>query len=188
MRNTISILILIGCTVILSTPDAQQTPAPRQVHPDAAALRAIVKLAADAKLQAGKFDAATQKQLQAMTAALTQATVRRDTEELLTLIEQAANQHARDRVLLVEIKRLGGKTTSEVVAPAWLRKVLDDPELALFSRLVLIELNERTDGHKDPTPKKPSDRVTDEWLKHLAGQDQLRPAPNFPAPRSPAPG
>jgi hypothetical protein len=165
MRQTIP-SILLSLVFTLGTANAQQP------HPDAIALRAIVKLAADAKLQAGKFDVATQKQLQTVTAALTQ--VRDQTEQLLPTIEQAANQHSRDRVLLAEFKRLGGKSTSEMFAPALFRKILDDADLTLFSRFVLIDLNERTDGHKDPTPKKPGDRVTDDWLKNLAGQDQLR--------------
>src|SRR4029077_7692277 len=37
-----------------------------------------------------------------------------------------------------------------------------------------IELNERTDGHKEPTPKPLSDRVTDDWLKLVADQTALR--------------
>src|SRR4029077_7982021 len=37
-----------------------------------------------------------------------------------------------------------------------------------------IELNERTDGHKEPTPKPLSDRVTDDWLKLVADQVDLR--------------
>ena len=45
----------------------------------------------------------------------------------------------------------------------------------MFGRIIEIVLNERTDGHKEPTPKKLTDRVTDDWLKQwLVGQDRLR--------------
>ena len=81
---------------------------------------------------------------------------------------------ARDRLLLAEIRRLGGKATVEVQAPEWLRSIVGDEALAVFGRIVEIELNERTDGHKEPVPKPLSERVTDDWLKRLAGQDRLR--------------
>src|SRR6202035_330523 len=77
-------------------------------------------------------------------------------------------------LLLAEIKRLGGKTTLENVGPVWLRSITGDEDLAVFSRPVEIYLNERSDGHKPPVPRKLSDRITDDWLKQLAGQDQLR--------------
>lgn len=137
-------------------------------------LRKIAQLAADAKLVDGHFDDATRQNLKAITAALSDAKVRQDTEQLLPALEKAAVQHGHDRLLLAEIKRLGGKAVSEVRAPEWLRSLAGDDKLAVFGRLVEIELNENTDGHKKPEPKKLSDRVTDYWLKRLAGQDQLR--------------
>ena len=79
-----------------------------------------------------------------------------------------------DRKLIAEIKRLNGKVTTEVFAPAWLREITGDEALPMFARIVEIDLNERTDGHKEPTPKKLEDRVTDGWLKKLAGQTELR--------------
>ena len=92
---------------------------------------------------------------------------------------------AHDRVLLAEIKRLGGKATLENGAPAWLRKIVADEDLAVFARIVEIYLNERTDGHKPAEPKKLADRVTDAWLEHLAGQDSCA-GWNCPARPSPA--
>src|SRR6202035_4107838 len=77
-------------------------------------------------------------------------------------------------LLLAEIKRLGGKTTLENVGPVWLRSITGDEDLAVFSRPVEIYLNERSDGHKPAVPRKLSDRVADDWLARLAGQDQLR--------------
>ena len=79
----------------------------------------------------------------------------------------------RDQTLLAEIKRLGGKATLEVFAPEWLRSIAGDEGLRVFGRITEIDLNERTDGHKEPTPKALTDRVTDDWLQHLAGQDKL---------------
>jgi sugar lactone lactonase YvrE len=143
-------------------------------HADAAALGRIAQLAAEAKIEDGKPDAASRKQASALVEGLTDAQVRADMEKLLPLWETAAVRHARDRVLLAEIKRLGGKAIVEVQAPDWLRSLVGDSGLQAFGRIVEIELNERTDGHKEPTPKKLSDRVTDDWLKQLAEQTELR--------------
>ena len=57
--------------------------------------------------------------------------------------------------------------------PEWLRSIASDGGLPVFGRITELDLNERTDGHKEPTPKPLSDRVTDDWLKRLAGQDKL---------------
>jgi sugar lactone lactonase YvrE len=147
---------------------------PLKPHADAQALRKIAQFAAEAKLEAEKFDSDTKKQLQAMIAALTDDTVRRDTESLLPALEKAAARYGRDHTLLAEIKRLGGTATTEVYAPEWLRSIASDEGLPVFGRITEIYLNERTDGHKDPVPKKLTDRVTDDWLKRLEGQDELR--------------
>ena len=143
-------------------------------HADAPTLRKIGQVAAEAKLDGGKFQDATKKQLQTLIAGLTDATVRRDAEALLPVLERAAARHGADRRLLTEIKRLGGKATVEVVAPDWLRSMATDDGMAVFRRIVEIDLNERTDGHKPPVPRALSERVTDDWLKRLAGQDRLR--------------
>lgn len=147
---------------------------PLKPHADAMTLRQMAKLAAEAKLEEGKFSAATRQELAGLARGLTDPQVRGDTEKLLPEFESAADRAQRDRTLLAEIKRLNGKATLEVVAPEWLRSIASDEGLPVFGRIVEIELNERTDGHKEPEPKKLSDRVTDDWLKQLAGQDQLR--------------
>ena len=87
---------------------------------------------------------------------------------------RGCSQARRDRALLAEIKRLGGTTTLEIAAPDWLRSIAGDDGLASFGRIVEIELNERTDGHKEPVPKSLTDRVTDDWLKRIADQVDLR--------------
>ncbi|MFM9961484.1 MAG: SMP-30/gluconolactonase/LRE family protein [Planctomycetaceae bacterium] len=147
---------------------------PLKPHADAETLRQIAKLAAEAKLEVGTFTATTRLELEGLTRSLTDPQVRGDTEKLLPSFESAAHRVQQDRALLAEIKRLNGKATLEVVAPDWLRSIASDEGLPVFNRIVEIELNERTDGHKDPEPKKLSDRVTDDWLKLLAGQDRLR--------------
>jgi len=139
-------------------------------HPDVAILRTLAQSAAAMKL----VEEVERKQLSALVASLSDPQVRSDMQGLLPTLATAVVQHARDRVLLAEIKRLGGKALSEVSAPAWLRSITGDEALSVFGRIVEIELNERTDGHKDPVPKKISDRVTDAWLPRLADQDQLR--------------
>jgi sugar lactone lactonase YvrE len=141
---------------------------PLRPHPDAATLRKIAKIAE------GRPDGTAKKQLKALVAGLTDAKVRGDTEKLLPVLERAAARHAADRLLLAEIRRLGGKATTENTGPVWLRSITGDRALPVFERIVEIELNERSDGHKAPVPKKLSDRVTDDWLKRLAGQDRLR--------------
>ena len=147
---------------------------PLKPHADSATLRQIAKVAADAKVEDGKVAAAVQEEMKTLTAKLSDPQVRGDTEKLLPAFESAAIRAHQDRTLLAEIKRLNGKVTLEVVAPDWLRSLASDEGLPVFNRIVEIELNERTDGHKDPEPKKLSDRVSDDWLKQLAGQDRLR--------------
>jgi hypothetical protein len=114
------------------------------------------------------------KEMRRLVGDLTDPQVRADTEKLLPAWEEAAARHAKDRALLAEIQRLGGKATSEARAPDWLRSIVGDDGLSAFGRIVEIDLNERTDGHKEPTPRKLSDRTTDDTLKLLAGQDELR--------------
>jgi sugar lactone lactonase YvrE len=134
-------------------------------HPDTATLGKIAKAAAGP-------DAL--KEMRALLPALTDVQVRSDAEKLLPQWEAAGERHIRDRALLAEIKRLGGKATSEVHAPDWLRSYVGDEGLAAFGRITEIDLNERTDGHKEPLPKKMEDRVTDDWLKRLVDQTDLR--------------
>ena len=148
--------------------------APLRPHADEPALRKIANVAAEAQLDGGRFDDAAKKQLRSLIAELTDAAVRRNFEALLPLLERAAARHASDRLLLAEIKRLRGTANVEVVAPSWLRSIVGDEGLAVFGRIVEINLNERTDGHKAPVPRTLSERVTDDWLKQLAGQDLLR--------------
>jgi len=141
---------------------------PLRPHADAPALRKIAALAES------PLTDASQQELQRLTQDLTDPQVRRDIAALLPSFQKAASRYQRDRALLAEIKRLGGKATLEIDAPTWLRSIASDESLPAFGRIVEIELNERTDGHKDPEPKKLSDRVTDDWLKNLSSQDQLR--------------
>jgi cephalosporin-C deacetylase-like acetyl esterase len=143
-------------------------------HPDAATLRKIAQAAADARIERGKPDAASLKHVRDLIAGLTNAQVRADTTSLLPLWERSAIQHARDRSLLAEIKRLGGKAIIEVQAPAWLREIAGDKALPAFGRIVEIDLNERSDGHAAPIPKKLADRVTDGWLAKIENQSALR--------------
>ena len=146
----------------------------RQPHADAEALTKIADIAANAKLEGEQIDAETRQQMKSLAAGLTDAQLRGDVEKLLPDWEKAAARHARDRVLLAEVKRLNGKATLEVTAPDWLRSIVGDEALSSFGRIVEIKLNERTDGHKEPTPKKLTDRVHDDWLKLLADQTELR--------------
>lgn len=147
---------------------------PLRPHADSDALGKIAAVAAGATVNGDKLGEESASQMKSLTAELKDAALRRDVEQLLPDWHAAAVRHARDRALLAEIKRLGGKAALEVYAPDWLRSIVGDEGLTSFSRIVEIELNERTDGHKEPTPKPLSDRVTDDWLARIANQVDLR--------------
>ncbi|MCE9608122.1 MAG: SMP-30/gluconolactonase/LRE family protein [Planctomycetia bacterium] len=148
---------------------------PLRVHADAETLKKVALTAADAKLVDGKFDSATRDELKLLAAAgLTDSQVRADLEQLMGPLETAAARYAQDKSLLAEVKRLKGTATLESSAPAWLRSIAGDEALPVFGRIVGLDLNERTDGHKAATPKALTERVHDAWLSQLAGQDKLR--------------
>ena len=146
---------------------------PLQPHADAPTLRKIVELMANAKLKAADW-AAAKKEVKALAATLTDPKVREATEKFLPTFDEAVVHYGLDKLLLAEIKRLKGKAVIEIVAPDWLRSIAGDESLPVLGRIVELDLNENTDGHATPAPKKLSDRVTDDWLKLLAGQDLLR--------------
>jgi sugar lactone lactonase YvrE len=143
-------------------------------HADADALRKIAQVAAEAKINDGHIEESATDQIQMLIKALTDPQVRSDLEKLLLAFDRAAVRRNHDQPLLAEVKRLGGKATIEIAAPDWLRSIAGDEALAVFGRIVELDLNERTDGHKEPEAKPLSQRVNDETLKLLAGQDDLR--------------
>ena len=141
-------------------------------HPAAPTLRKIADVMATAKLDAAQW-AAAKKEVKSLAATLTDPEVREETEKFLPTFDEAVLHYERDLRLLEEIKRLGGRATIEIVAPDWLRAIAGDDGLPVLGRIVEIELNENTDGHATPAPRKLTDRVTDDWLKRLTGQDML---------------
>lgn len=143
-------------------------------HADAEGLRKSAAVATGAKLVNEKFDEETRSQLQAIIAALADEQVRGEMEKLMPALEQAAQRHARDQPLLAEVKRLHGQAILEVFAPDWLRSIAGDEALPVFSRITQLDMNERTDGHKEPEAKPLSDRVTDDWLRQVADQTELQ--------------
>ncbi len=146
---------------------------PLQPHADAPTLRKIAEIMANAKLEATEW-AAAKNEVKTLAATLTDSKVREETEKFLPTFDEAVVHYGRDKLLLAEIKRLKGKAFIEIVAPDWLRSIAGDESLSVLGRIVEIDLNENTDGHATPAPKKLTDRVTDDWLKLLAGQDLLR--------------
>jgi len=143
-------------------------------HADADALRKVAQVAAEAKINDGHIDDASLGQIQTLVKTLTDPQVRSDMEKLLPDLDKGAVRLARDRTLLAEVKRLGGKATIDIAAPDWLRSIAGDDALPVFGRIVELDLNERTDGHKEPEAKPLTQRVHDETLKLLAGQTDLR--------------
>lgn len=143
-------------------------------HADSEALKKIGRAAAAAKIDAEGFEKQAAENLKASIAALTDAQVRGQMERLFPQMERSAVRHARDKALLAEVQRLHGKSTLQITAPPWLRSLAGDDALEVFAIISEIDLNERTDGHKEPEKKGENERVTDEWLKLLVGQTGLR--------------
>ena len=132
-------------------------------HPDAVTLGKIAKIAADAKIEGGKPDAASMGKAQELVRGLTDPQVSADVLKLMPLWQAAAVRYARDRVLLAEIKRLGGKATIEVQAPAWLRSVVGDEGLQAFGRH-RRDRPERTDRRSQETDPQETLRARDRRL------------------------
>src|SRR5262249_23307096 len=101
-------------------------------HADAEALRGIVGIATESAGADGKLDEAARRKIESRMAGLTDPQVRGDMRELAPAFDAAASRHFRDRALLTEVQRLGGKATIEVAAPDWLRSIAGDDSLALF--------------------------------------------------------
>lgn len=143
-------------------------------HADSEKLRDVAKAAAESIIRGGSAIGPNSAQaLRERIAAVNHPDAAK--VDLFSICEDAAVRRAKDKPLLAEIQRLGGTAVTEVDAPLWLREAAGDGALMVFSRITEIVLNERTDGHKAPAPKKGADRVTDEWLaKWLAGQDRVR--------------
>ncbi|MDX1946708.1 MAG: SMP-30/gluconolactonase/LRE family protein [Pirellulaceae bacterium] len=146
---------------------------PRRPHADAQTLQAIVQVAETANAENGGFTSATRQELAKLAAGANNSRVRADLLALLPDLEQAAQRHARDLPLLAEVKRLQGTATMRIAAPEWVRSMVGDESLAVFGRIVELNLNERTDGHKAAEPKPLSNRVNDETLRLLVGQSDL---------------
>jgi len=146
----------------------------RRPHPDVVTLQKIAKIAQDAASTDGALNGGAGQQIRELISSLSDLQVRSDTEKLLPALEQAVVRSAADRPLLAETKRLNGRATLEVIAPDWLRAIAGDDSLGVFARIVELNLNERTDGHQKPEDKALTQRVHDETLKLLVGQDALR--------------
>ena len=146
----------------------------RHPHPDSALLQKIAKAAGDAKVTEGKWDDAPRAEIRSQMDSLTDSRVRQQSLALLPTLEKAAIRATANQALLSEVKRLNGKATIEVDAPDWLRSIAGDDALGVFGQIVELNLNERTDGHKEPEARPLSQRVHDETLKLLAGQNALR--------------
>ncbi len=146
----------------------------QRTHADAETLRAIAKVAASAKIIEGQLDDDSRQQVQSLVTKLSDPQIRGDIDKLLPELNRAAARHATDRPLLAEVKRLGGKATLDIAAPDWFRSIAGDESLEVFGRIAELNLNERTDGHKEPDAKALTQRVHDETLKLLVGQNELR--------------
>jgi len=147
---------------------------PMVVHPDAEELKKIMLAVANAKMVGlGELDAAALYEMQTLHQALSEET-RAKLQALMPRLSDAFLRHSLDKPLLDEVKRLRGTATFETTAPTWLREITGDEALLVFNRIVGVNLNERTDGHKEAKPAALKDRVNNDTLKLLDGQDKLR--------------
>lgn len=123
-----------------------------------------------------KIDQEGVNQVNSLVAKIKNPQIRTSMEHLVR--ESFPSEHHRwNQTLLAAVKRLKGKATLEVFAPEFLRAYVGDDDLQPFARIVELDLNERTDGHKEPEKKLLSDRVTDDWLARFLSvhrQDKLR--------------
>lgn len=149
---------------------------PIKPHKDAKVLVEFVKAVSEMDFDdAGKPDPVDGRRLARLLAEMTDPALALQALNDMPAFGRASMRHVKDVRLSDEVKRLGGTVTAEVDAPRWLREITGDAALAVFGRVTEVVLNERTDGHKAPTPKKDADRVTDAWLaKWLDGQDRVR--------------
>lgn len=143
-------------------------------QPNGTAAGTLNQIFARAKFVNGEIDEDAEESVQVVLDEIKDEKLRGEVIKVLPMWKAHAARLAADEPLLAEVRRLGGKVVREVAGPDWLRALVGDSQLTSFSRIVELDLNERTDGHKEPTPKKLSDRVNDDTLKLLAGQDRLR--------------
>ncbi len=65
----------------------------------------------------------------------------------------------REQQVIAEIERLGGKTESEIVRPAWIPDAVDDEYLGVFARVFRVILDDT--------------QINDAGLEHLHGPTNL---------------
>src|SRR5262249_35532657 len=70
-----------------------------------------------------------------------------------------------------DVKALGGTTQTEPGGPDWLRKQVGDEPMQLFTKLVGIDLQDRSIPIKSGIK---NERITDDWLTRIDGLPDLR--------------
>ncbi len=146
----------------------------RELHPDAEALRQIMKIAAEANAASGHIDNDSRAQIEEILASLKNSKLLKSMPSLMNELDRSAMVHAGYRPLLGEVERLHGQVKYDVKAPRELRAIVGDEGLHLFGRITEVYFNERTDGHKEPEKKAVSDRCSDETMKLIAPLNHLR--------------
>lgn len=118
-----------------------------------------------------KFDEATQKQLADLAGQIDDAKLREQTKSFLPELERAVLLQARVNRVIADVKEVGGTTKTEPGGPAWLRERVGDEPMALFTRLVGVDLQDRNIPIKSGIK---NERITDEWLERIADLPDLR--------------
>lgn len=87
-------------------------------------------------------------------------------------LEEAAARNARIEQVRADVKGVGGTTKMEPGGPQWLRGLVGDEPMEVFSRLIEVDLFDGQNPH-DPNYRR-SDRISDDWLARLADCTDLR--------------
>jgi Leucine-rich repeat (LRR) protein len=103
--------------------------------------------------------------------AISDADLRKKARDLTPELEKSAELSSRIRKILKDISVYGGSGKTEPGGPEWLRKLVGDEPMQVFARLTELSAVDRSLPIKSG---RRNTKVTDEWLKNLAGLPDLK--------------
>jgi hypothetical protein len=119
----------------------------------------------------GKVQEDFRRRLAAAADDVTDPRLRRKVRDLIPVVEKAAILSLRIRKILKDVSAYGGSGKTEPGGPGWLRKLAGDEPMHVFSRLTELTAVDKSLPIKSG---KRNTKVTDEWLKNLAGLPDLK--------------
>ncbi len=139
---------------------------------DTAALKKLLATAAALDVR-GKtqLDDAAKKRLADLAGQVADAGLRDKVRQLLPDIEKAAILQARVQKTIADVKAVQGTTTTAPGGPAWLRDIVGDEPMALFTKLVGIDVQDKSIPIKSGIK---NERITDDWLACVNGLADLQ--------------